>query len=118
MRCLEPMIITEILRLKEMNFTLREIGEATKCSKTTAGEILSRCKECGLTYDEAINLSQEWKEGKVKLSEPRSGTKDIIVSFAYGNYVSSLIINKLEQNENNDDEVNLDDWQWLSQTTG
>ena len=26
MRCLEPMIITEILRLKEMNFTLREIG--------------------------------------------------------------------------------------------
>ena len=63
--------------------------------------------------NEAINLSQEWKEGKVKLSEPRSGTKDIIVSFAYGNYVSSLIINKLEQNENNDDEVNLDDWQWL-----
>ena len=44
MRCLEPMIITEILRLKEMNFTLREIGEATKCSKTTAGEILSRCR--------------------------------------------------------------------------
>ena len=59
MRCLEPMIITEILRLKEMNFTLREIGEATKCSKTTAGEILSRCKECGLTYDEAIKLSPE-----------------------------------------------------------
>lgn len=25
MRCLESMIITEILRLKEMNFTLREI---------------------------------------------------------------------------------------------
>ena len=47
------------------------------------------------------------------MSEPRSGTKDIIVSFAYGNYVSSLIINKLEQNENNDEEVNLDDWQWL-----
>lgn len=65
--------------------------------------------------NEAINLSQEWREGKVKLSEPRSGTKDIIVSFAYGNYVSSLIINKLEQNENNDDEVNLDDWQWLAE---
>lgn len=65
--------------------------------------------------NEAINLSQEWKEGKVRLFEPRSGTKDIIVSFAYGNYVSSLIINKLEQNENNDDEVNLDDWQWLAE---
>ena len=63
--------------------------------------------------NEAINLSQEWREGKVKLTEPRSGTKDIIVSFAYGNYVSSLIINKLEQTENDEDEVNLDDWQWL-----
>ncbi|NLG05005.1 MAG: IS21 family transposase [Clostridia bacterium] len=59
MRCLESMIITEILRMKEMQFTLREIGEATGCSKTTAGEILSRCKECGLTYEEAVRLSPE-----------------------------------------------------------
>ena len=43
--------------------------------------------------NEAINLSQEWRDGRVKLIEPRSGTKDIIVAFAYGNYVSSLIIN-------------------------
>lgn len=62
---------------------------------------------------EAINLSQEWKEGKVKLSEPRSGTKDIIVAFAYGNYVSSLIINKLEQEEESD-EFNIADWSWLA----
>lgn len=53
------MIITEILRLKEINFTLREIDEATKCSKTTSGEIISRYKEYGLTYDEAIKLSPE-----------------------------------------------------------
>ena len=64
--------------------------------------------------NEAINLSQEWRDGKVKLTEPRTGTKDIIVSFAYGNYVSSLIINKLEQDNENDEEVNLDDWQWLA----
>ena len=63
--------------------------------------------------NEAINLSQEWKDGKVKLVEPRSGTKDIIVSFAYGNYVSSLIINNLEKNDN-DDNLDLDKWQWLS----
>ena len=63
--------------------------------------------------NEAINLSQEWREGKVKLTEPRTGTKDIIVSFAYGNYVSSLIINDLEKQDNND-EINLDEWSWLS----
>ena len=63
--------------------------------------------------NEAINLAQEWREGKVKLTEPRTGTKDIIVSFAYGNYVSSLIINDLEKQDNND-AINLDEWSWLS----
>ena len=63
--------------------------------------------------NEAINLSQEWREGKVKLTEPRTGTKDIIVSFAYGNYISSLIINDLEKQDNND-EIDLDEWSWLS----
>lgn len=63
--------------------------------------------------NEAINLSQEWKEGRVKLIEPRTGTKDIIVSYAYGNYVSSLIINYLEKTDN-DIDTNLDEWSWLS----
>ena len=64
--------------------------------------------------NEAINLSQEWRDGKVKLVEPRSGTKDIIVALSYGNYVSSLIINKLEKDGNSNDEINLDEWRWLS----
>ena len=64
--------------------------------------------------NEAINLSQEWRDGKVKLVEPRSGTKDIIVSFAYGNYISSLIINKLEKDEADNSEFNIEDWRWLS----
>lgn len=61
---------------------------------------------------EAINLSQEWRNGQVKLVEPRSGTKDIAVSFAYGNYISSLIIND-KSKSNDDDEFNIDDWQFL-----
>ena len=59
MRCLQKMIITEILRLKEMHLTLREIGESVGCSKTTASEILSRCKECGLSYESAVSLPPE-----------------------------------------------------------
>ncbi len=42
MRCLETMKIVEILRLREMNFKLREISDAVGCSKTTVGEILKR----------------------------------------------------------------------------
>ena len=60
MRCLEIMKITEILRLKEMGyFTYREIGESVGCSKTTVGEILSRCKQCGLTYKDAQSMTQD-----------------------------------------------------------
>lgn len=59
MRCLETMKITEILRLRGMGFNLREIGEAVGCSKTTVGEILTRCKACSLSYEDAITLSEE-----------------------------------------------------------
>ena len=60
MRCLDFMKITEILRLKEMNiFTYRDIAQSVGCSKTTVGDILNRCKECGLTYESARSLTQE-----------------------------------------------------------
>ena len=60
MRCLEHMKVIEILRLKELNiFTYQQIGSSVGCLKTTVGEILKRCKECGLTYSSAKKLTQE-----------------------------------------------------------
>lgn len=60
MRCLDPMKVTEILRLSEMGgLTLRQIGESVGCSKTTVGEIKNRCKECGLSYDDAREMTTE-----------------------------------------------------------
>ena len=60
MRCLEHMKVIEILRLKEMNlFTYRDIAASVDCSKTTVGEILSRCKKHGLTYADASHMTQE-----------------------------------------------------------
>jgi len=53
MRCLDLVKVTEILRLSEMSnvkLTLRQIGESVGCSKSTVGEIKTRCKNCGLTY--------------------------------------------------------------------
>ena len=46
---------------------------------------------------EAINLSAEFKDGRVKLKEPRAGTKDRAVCLAYGNYIASKIENKYNQ---------------------
>ena len=54
------MKITEILRLKEMGlFNYREIAASVGCSKTTVGDVLSRCKDCGLTYEAAVGMTQE-----------------------------------------------------------
>ncbi len=47
---------------------------------------------------EAVNLSAEFKDGRVKLKEPRSGTKDRAVVLSYGNYIASKIENKYNQN--------------------
>lgn len=60
MMCLEFMKVTEILRLSEMRaFTYRDIAASVGCSKTTVGEVLKRCKECNLTYDDASSMTQE-----------------------------------------------------------
>jgi len=54
------MKVVEILRLKEMDFyTYREIAASVGCSKTTVGEILSRCKKHGLSYADASHMTQE-----------------------------------------------------------
>lgn len=60
--------------------------------------------------NEAVNLSQSWNEGKVKLSEPRSGVKDRIVSLAYGNMFATLLEDKLCKQENTSSEFNIEDY--------
>ena len=62
MRCLDLVKVTEILRLSEMSnvkLTLRQIGDSVGCSKTTVGEIKTRCKNCGLTYEDARQMTTE-----------------------------------------------------------
>jgi len=59
--------------------------------------------------NEAINLTQEWREGKLKLSEPNTGTKDRVVALAYANLIATKIINKLERNEQTSG-FNAEDW--------
>ena len=79
MRCLEFMKVSEILRLSEMRaFTYRDIAASVGCSKTTVGEVLKRCKECNLTYDDACSMTQE------KINEL------IYMSFNYAKKVFSI----------------------------
>ena len=52
---------------------------------------------------EAISLRQEIREGKIKLREPRSFTKDRIVTLAYGNMFFNMLENKLSKQDQVED---------------
>lgn len=61
--------------------------------------------------NEAVNLTKEWREGKLFLHEPRSGTKDSIVAMAYANAIADKIENYLQQKSQVDEEYDIDDLQ-------
>ena len=89
-----------------------ETNEYWKMNSEQRMEVMKPYTMTESLIGEAISLSQEWRNGQVKLTEPRSGTKDIIVSFSYGSYISSLIINDKEKNQ--DDDWTDEDWAWLA----
>ena len=53
------MTVLEILRLTEKNHSQRQIAKSVKVSKTTVYEIQKRCREIGLSYNQASELSDE-----------------------------------------------------------
>jgi hypothetical protein len=52
---------------------------------------------------EAIQLRKELREGKIKLKEPRSFTKDRIVALGYGNMFFNKLENKMSKEAQADD---------------
>lgn len=64
-----------------------------------------------LLINEAINLSPEWRNGRLKLTEPRSGYKDRIVATAYFNMIATKVIDKLEKDAQRETEFDFDDIQ-------
>lgn len=66
-----------------------------------------------LMVDEAIKLDKEVKNGFIKLSEPRTGTKDRIVSTEYSNYFFYLKELKMLKNQQEGD-TNIEEWNWLA----
>lgn len=59
MRCEEAMTILEILRLAERGHSLREIAAGANCSRSTAGEVLRRCREANCSYEQAQGMTGE-----------------------------------------------------------
>lgn len=83
-----------LVTMQDRQSILEDSGEYFKL---TSEELANELIPYGQTEElirEAINLKAEFRNDKVKLIEPRSGTKDRAVVLSYGNYIASLIENE------------------------
>ena len=77
-----------------------ELIESGEYYEYTAEEMAAELEPYGQTdmlVIEAVNLKTIIKQDKVKLEEPRNGTKDRIVVISYGNHIIDLIENAWQQ---------------------
>lgn len=72
--------------------------------------------ETRYTINESVSLNTEYRGGRVKVIEDRSATKDRYMTLAMFNYFGEKLANKL-QSEEYGEEIDIEDWQWLSQST-
>lgn len=86
---------------------LEDTGEYFEMTSEQFADKIAPYGQTDLLIQEAVNLKAEFKMDKVKLIEPRSGTKDRIVVLSYGNYIASLIENEW----NKQLQATNDDWE-------
>ena len=91
-----------------------EIEDDGSFFKMTTEEVVKTLLPYGQTDElihEAVNLKTEYRNDKIKLVEPRTGTKDRVVILSYCNYIFSLIENEWLKQQQNDystwDDFNL-----------
>ena len=53
------MKITEMLRLKEMGFSQRDIAKSSGCGKSTVGDVMKRCQLAGVDYNTARSMDED-----------------------------------------------------------
>ena len=87
---------------------LEDSGEFFGMSSEELATDLLPYTQVDLLIQEAVNLKAEFREGRVRLTEPRSGTKDRAVCLSYGNYIASKLENMYNQSLSMD-EVDIDD---------
>ena len=87
-----------------------ELTDSGEYYQYTAEELANQLEPYGQTdmmVIEAVNLKTVIKQDKIKLEEPRTGTKDRIVTIMYGNYIIDLIENAWQQ-QLQEDEFDVD----------
>lgn len=83
-----------LISMQDKQTLLEDNGKYFDLSSEELANELLPYAQIDLLVQEAINLKAEFKNDKIKLVEPRSGTKDRAVVLSYGNYIADLIENE------------------------
>ena len=94
--------------MQDKQEAIEDDGTYFKMTSDELAKTLAPHMQVDLLIQEAINLKTEFRNDKIKLVEPRSGTKDRAVVLAYGNYIASLIENEWNKQAQVEDDTT--DW--------
>ena len=83
-----------LVSMQDRQTALEDSGEYFELSSEALAEELLPYAQIDELIHEAINLKAEFRNDKIKLTEPRSGTKDRAVVLSYANYIADLIENE------------------------
>ena len=101
-----------LISMSDRQAILEDTGEYFNLTPENLAKELEPYGQTDLLIQEAINLKTELRNDKIKLVEPKSGTKDRIVILSYLNYIASMIENSW-QKQSQDDDFDVDDIQLI-----
>nr|DAZ37489.1 MAG TPA: large terminase [Caudoviricetes sp.] len=109
-RQLDSNNIKFLINTQDKQTQIENDGSYFDMSSEEFAETIAPYGQVDLMIQEAVNLSAEFKDGRVRLKEPRMGTKDRAICLSYGNYIASKLENKYNQSMQ-EDNLDIDDIQ-------
>lgn len=100
---LESNNIKFLISVQDRQTEIEDDGSYFKMTSEEVAEDLLPFGQTDSLIQEAVNLKTEYRNDKIKLVEPRNGTKDRIVILSYVNYIMTLIENEWLKQQQNDD---------------
>ena len=102
--------ISLLISNQDRQTLIEDNGEYYKMTSEELVQELLPYGQTDETVQELVNLKTEIKLDKIRLYEPRSGTKDRAIVIAYGNYILSKIENEWAR-QSQEQEINIDEIQ-------
>lgn len=88
---LETNNIKFLVSMQDRQTAIEDNGEYFKMTSEELVADTLPYAQTDMLIQEAVNLRTEFRNDKIKLVEPRSGTKDRVVILSYANYIMSVI---------------------------